>query len=71
MVKKFRNKLGMSQHEFADKLGVTQGAISHYETGRRPIDKDFADQLIALGKAFDIELTYNDIFEAPKNAARA
>lgn len=30
-----RNELGLSQDDLAAKVGVTQGAISHFETGIR------------------------------------
>ena len=52
----------MSQGEFADALEVTQGSISHYETGRRSVDKEFADKLVSLGKAHKIEIDYNMIY---------
>lgn len=38
-LKQLRSALGMTQQEFADKLGVKRGAIANYELGRNePID---------------------------------
>ena len=34
-----RKRLGLTQQEFADKLGIKRGAIANYEIGRNtPID---------------------------------
>lgn len=33
-----RNALGLTQQEFADRLGTSRSAIAGYETGRPPID---------------------------------
>lgn len=36
-IKSIRSKMGMTQTEFADALGVSQMAVSHWENGlRRP-----------------------------------
>jgi transcriptional regulator with XRE-family HTH domain len=37
-IKGLRTRLGLSQHEFALRVGVTVTAISHWETGRRSPD---------------------------------
>lgn len=38
-LKKLRNKLGLTQQEFADKINIKRGAIANYEIGRNePID---------------------------------
>lgn len=34
-VKNIRTKLGLTQSEFASKLGVTKGTVSTWETGSR------------------------------------
>lgn len=42
-VLKLRNKLGLSQRELAKVMGVTPGAVAHWETGLRqlsgPVEK--------------------------------
>lgn len=38
-IKELRKKLGLTQQEFADKLGIKRGAVANYEIGRNvPID---------------------------------
>lgn len=38
-IRKIRDKFGMTQQQFADKLGIKRGAIANYEIGRNePID---------------------------------
>lgn len=34
-IKYYRKKIGMSQEEFAQKIGVAQGAVSQWESGKR------------------------------------
>lgn len=63
-IKTFRTQQQLTQAELAEKLGLTQGAISHYENGRRLIDKPFADKFIAYAESVGVTLTYNDVFSA-------
>lgn len=38
-IKQLRSRLGMTQQEFADKLGIKRGTLANYEIGRNePID---------------------------------
>lgn len=46
-IKRIREQRGISQREFAEALGVTQGAVSHWELGRRKPD---IDDLIAIAR---------------------
>lgn len=34
-IERLRKTLGLSQRQFAEKLGVTQGSVSHWEESRR------------------------------------
>lgn len=38
-VKKLREKLGLTQGELADRLGVSQGLISQFETGKQEMSR--------------------------------
>lgn len=40
-----RLRLKMSQEKLADELGITQAAVSHYETGKRPIPESIVKLL--------------------------
>jgi transcriptional regulator with XRE-family HTH domain len=46
-----RKELNLTQAEMAEKLGVTQGTISRFETGTLPIDKRTELAIEALRKA--------------------
>lgn len=46
-----RKKLGISQEEFAEKIGVTRQAVSKWETGMAVPE---IDKLVALAKAFGV-----------------
>ena len=43
------DKMGLSQKDFANKLGVSQNAISHYLLGKRNPDINTIQKLIDLG----------------------
>ena len=46
-IKRIREQHGISQREFAEALGVTQGAVSHWELGRRKPD---INDLVAIAR---------------------
>ena len=69
MIKQIRQELGLSQGELGNKLGKTQGAISHYETGRQLIDSSFASDLIELCEAHGVYADYNLIYGYVPNKA--
>ena len=42
-IKELRKRLGLTQQEFADKLGIKRGSIGNYELGRNiPVDSVIA-----------------------------
>lgn len=47
-MRKIRKEKGLTQKEVAEKLGVTVGAYSHYETGKREIDAPTIKALSAI-----------------------
>lgn len=57
-IKKFRDENKISQTEFATKIGVTQGFLSHLEIGRLNIESPTLEKkiLIAIGEAPDEDL---------------
>jgi len=54
-IKQIRLENGLSQHQMARKLGVTQGAVSQWESGRTRPD---TDQLIQMSKLFQVSMDY-------------
>ena len=52
-IRRYRKLLGLTQEELADKLGMTQAAISRFETGDRKPD---VDDLIAIAKFFGCKI---------------
>lgn len=50
-VRKIRTKLGLTQTELADRLGVTQAAVSMWEDGKRVCRGPAAKMLKALSDA--------------------
>ena len=67
-----RKEKNMTQQELADKLGVTDRAISHWENGRRLPDysllKDLCDVLsISINELFSGEKISNDKKKAEEN----
>ena len=54
------DKMGLSQKDFANKLGVSQNAISHYLLGKRNPDINTIQKLIDLGVPFEYIKEYVD-----------
>lgn len=54
-LKDLRKQLGLTQQEFADRLGVKRGAVANYEIGRNiPIDAVIS----LIVKEFDVNETW-------------
>jgi transcriptional regulator with XRE-family HTH domain len=54
LVRERRLSLGISQRALARRVGVTQAALSHYETGKRPIPPDVAAALAQAMQCPDV-----------------
>lgn len=52
-IRRLREEKGISQLEFAIAMGVTQGAVSHWETGRRKPD---IDDLVRMAELLNCKL---------------
>jgi len=66
-LKELRNKAGLSQAALAEAMGVSQGAIAHYEKGFRGMKVDSINKLLLVLSEHGICCTFEDIF--PKNKA--
>lgn len=47
-VKSVREKQGLTQQEFCEKVGVSQGLVSQVEKGRTPVSKKLKAKIEAL-----------------------
>jgi transcriptional regulator with XRE-family HTH domain len=54
-----RLKLGLKQIELAKKLKITQGTVSHIETGRRLLSAKLFEKLIWFCKENNIKIERN------------
>lgn len=54
-IKKLRKSFSLSQKEAAEKLGVSQAQLSHYENGIRECSLDF---VVALSKLYGVSCDY-------------
>lgn len=64
-LKKYREKASITQSALAEKVGMTQGAIAHYENGRRTPSLDGARQIVAALNALGATCSLADVFPEP------
>ena len=62
-----RKKCGITMKELGDRLGVSESAISHYETGKR--QPDF-ETLLRLGEFFGVSVDYLLGLDAPPTVSK-
>lgn len=65
-----RNRLGMTQAEIAECIGVTQGNVSHYESRGQVVPPDIARRLICVSREHGHPITFNDVYEMPPETSR-
>lgn len=61
-IKRIRLCMGMTQQQFADMLGCSQGNIGHYETRDQMVPPDMARKLIAEAAKRGSRVSYEDIY---------
>ncbi|MGG2143938.1 helix-turn-helix transcriptional regulator [Symbiopectobacterium sp. RP] len=61
-IKSLRKQSGMSQLELAKALGLSQGAIAHYEKGIRRLNVDNAKRILAEFNSRGTYCTFEDVF---------
>ena len=44
-IRKLRHTQGLTQHEFAERIGVSRNSLSRYENGSSPISTDIIDRI--------------------------
>lgn len=68
-LRKIREALKVSQTALAEKIGCSQGAIGHYETGRRQPDLNTCRQLVVALNSFGAKVELDDVFPPKLHAA--
>ncbi|ECE5083561.1 helix-turn-helix transcriptional regulator [Salmonella enterica subsp. enterica serovar Worthington] len=68
-LRKIRETMKVSQAVLAGKVGCTQGAIGHYESGRRHPDLKMCRQLVDALNSFGAKVQLDDVFPPELNAA--
>ena len=56
-IRAYRLDMRMSQQELAEKLNITQAALSQYESGKRPISNSMLEKLVNSGIVEEGELS--------------
>ncbi|MBP9032774.1 MAG: helix-turn-helix transcriptional regulator [Pseudomonadales bacterium] len=64
-VSKIRRLFGLSQKDFGEAIGVTQGNVSHYEQGRQEMPPAVARRVIAAASERGLALRWDDIYGDP------
>lgn len=63
-LKQIRLRMGLTQHQFADMLGMTQGNVGHYESREQTMLPEGAKRLIKEAAVRGHRVTYEDIYGA-------
>ncbi len=55
LVKELRERLGLTQEQFAQKVGVTYGSVNHWENGKRRPQPFLVRRLLEMKQELDAE----------------
>lgn len=61
-LKSLRKQAGISQSALASALGMSQGAVAHYEKGIRKLNVDTAKKIIAILNTAGVVCSFEDVF---------
>ena len=61
-IKSLRQQAKMTQGELAALINTTQGAVSHYETGRRIPDMSVGKRIVSAFRAQGLQTTLDEVF---------
>lgn len=55
LVKELRGRLGLTQEQFAQRVGVTYGSVNHWENGKRRPQPFLVRRLVEMKEELDAE----------------
>ena len=67
-IRAFREKSGLSQRALAEMIGATQGAVGHYENGRRTPSLSVCRIIVAAFRRRKCKCSIDDVFPIQKTA---
>lgn len=70
-MKEFREQVGITQEVLAKEIGVSQGAIAHYENGRRTPELDVCRDIVETLNQQGIDVTLDDVFPPKQKQKQA
>ena len=65
-IKELRDQVGKTQSDLAAELGITQGAVAHYEKSRRKPGLDTCRKIASVINRWGVKCSINDVFP-PEN----
>ncbi|GAB6263224.1 helix-turn-helix transcriptional regulator [Photobacterium sp. R1] len=65
-LKQIRLQLGLSQAALAKQAGITQGAIAHFERGKRTPSIDMCWKVVNALNALGASCSFDDVFPDPQ-----
>jgi len=68
-LKTIRKRVGITQAQLAERVGMTQAAIGHYETGRRRPGLEECRRIVTALNELGASCTLDDVFPSSQSAA--
>ena len=69
-IKSMLKKVGKSQDELAQKVGLSQSAINHYANGKRKPSYEMAWNIVEVLNGFGAECSFDEVFPNPSLTSR-